>query len=118
MNKKPKAGAVNDFSPVQEEYRIFRSQPEEVLARYALAKHCMAVITTLTALAAAYSPLLALFLPLAGGGAGFLFLRKKYGVKGALVPLLCALAGILIGLYILSPILSHVRALQEAYRGI
>jgi hypothetical protein len=118
MKKKMKPGTVNDFFPVQEEYRIFQSQPGEVLARYALAKYCMAIITPPSALAAAYSPLLALSLPLAGGVTGFLFLRKKYGLKGALVPLLCALAGILIGLYILSPILSHARALREAYRGL
>jgi hypothetical protein len=118
MKKKMKIDIVNDFSPVPEEYRMFRGQPEKVLVCYSLARRCMAVIMPLSALAAAYNPVLALGLSLAGGITGFLLLRKKYGMKGALVPLLCSLAGIPIGLFLLSPMLSHVRALKEAYRGI
>jgi hypothetical protein len=118
MKRKMKIGIVSDYVPIPEEYRMFRNQPERVLACYALAKRCMAVVMPLSALAAVYSPLLALGLSLAGGVTGFLFLRKKYGVKGALVPLLCSLAGIPIGLYILSPLLSHARTLKEAFGGI
>jgi hypothetical protein len=118
MKRKMKIDIVNDFSPVLEEYRMFRNQPERVLTCYALAKRCMAVVMPLSALAAVYSPLLALGLSLAGGVTGFLFLRKKHGVKSALVPLFCFLAGIPIGLYILSPLLFHALALKEAYRGI
>ena len=118
MKKKMKAGIVNDFSPALEEYRIFRDQPEKVLACYALVRRCMAVVMPLSAIAAAYKPALALALSCAAGAAGFLFLRKKYGVKGALVPLLCSLAGIAIGLFLLSPMRSHLRALKEVYRGI
>jgi hypothetical protein len=118
MKRKMKIGIVDDFSPSAEEYRIFRAQGEKVLACYALARRCMASAMPLSALAAVYHPALALALSLAGGGIGFLLLRKKYGAKGALAPLLCSLAGILIGLYILTPLLSHVLALKEAYRGI
>ncbi|MDR2759123.1 MAG: hypothetical protein LBB78_07075 [Spirochaetaceae bacterium] len=118
MKRKMKIGIVSDYSPVPEEYRMFQSQPEQVLACYSLARHCMAVIMPLSALAAVYSPLLALGLSFAGGAAGFLLLRKRYRVKGALVPFLCSLAGIPIGLYILSPLLSHALALKEAFRGI
>jgi hypothetical protein len=113
-----KIGIVGDFSPVPEEYRMFRAQGEKVLACYALARRCMASVMPLAALTAVCHPALALALSLAGGGIGFLLLRKKHGVKGALAPLLCSLAGIPIGLYLLSPLLSHVLALQEAYRGI
>jgi hypothetical protein len=118
MKKKMRIRIVDDFSPLAEEYRIFRAQGEKVLACYALARRCMALAIPLSALAAVYYPALALAFSLAGGGIGFLLLRKKYGVKGALAPLLCSLAGIPIGLYILSPLLSHVQALKEAYRGI
>ena len=118
MKTRMKIGIINDFSPSPEEYRMFRGQPEKVLACYALARRCMAAAMPLSALAAVYSPVLALALSLAGGITGFLLLRKKYGVKGALVPFCCFLAGIPIGLFILSPLLSHVAALKEAYRGI
>jgi hypothetical protein len=118
MKRKMKTGMVNDFSPVPEEYRMFRRQPERVLACYALAKHCMVVVMPFSALAAVYHPALAFAFVLAGGVTGFLLLRKKYGVKGALIPLLCSLAGIPVGLYILSPLLAHVLSLKEAYRGI
>jgi hypothetical protein len=118
MKKKMKIGMVDDFSPAAEEYRMFRAQGEKVLACYALARRCMASVMPLSALAAVYHPALTLALSLAGGGIGFLFLRRKYGVKGALAPLLCSLAGIPIGLYILSPLFFHVWALKEAFRGI
>jgi hypothetical protein len=117
MKKRIKIGIVSDYAPVQEEYRMFRNQPERVLACYALARRCMAVVMPLSAITAVYDPALALALSLAGGGIGFLFLRKKYGVKGALAPLLCSLAGIPIGLYLLSPLFTHARALKEAFHG-
>jgi hypothetical protein len=119
MKRKMKFYAAgDDFPPSPDEYRMFRGQPEKVLAGYSLARRCMASVMPFSALAAVYSPALALALPLTGGITGFLLLRKKYGVKGALVPLFCFLAGIPIGLYILSPLLSHALALKEAYRGI
>jgi hypothetical protein len=118
MKKKTKAYISEDFSPSPEEYRIFKEQPEEVLARYALAKRCMAAAMPISALAAVYSFPAALALSLAGGITGFLFLRKKYGIKGALVPFLCLIAGIAVGLFVFSPLFSHVVALKEAYGGI
>jgi hypothetical protein len=113
-----KIGIVSDYAPVPEEYRMFRNQPEKVLACYSLAKYCMAVIMPLSALAAVFNLTLALVLSCVEGATGFLLLRKKYGVKGALVPLFCSLTGVLIGLYVAAPILSHARALKEAFRGI
>jgi hypothetical protein len=118
MKKKMKVCTVGGFSPSPEEYRVFRGQPEAVLLRYSLVKRCMAVVMPLSAVAAVFNVTLALALSLAGGGIGFLFLRKKYGVKGALVPLLCSLAGFLTGIAVLSPLFSHVLALKEAYGGI
>jgi hypothetical protein len=118
MKRKMKIGIVNNFSPIPEEYRMFRRQSEQVLACYALARRCMATAMPFSALAAVCHPALAFALALAGGATGFFLLRKKYGVKGALVPLCCSLAGIPIGLYILSPLLAHVRSLKEAYGGI
>ena len=118
MKKKMKIGIVDDFSPSPEEYRVFSQQPEKVLACYSLARRCMAVVMPLSAVAAAYKPALALAFSCAAGVTGFLFLRKKYGVKGALVPLLCALAGIAIGLCLLSPLRFHVQILKDAYHGI
>jgi hypothetical protein len=52
MKRKMKIGIVSDYSPVPEEYRMFQSQPEQVLACYSLARRCMAVIMPLSALAA------------------------------------------------------------------
>jgi hypothetical protein len=78
----------------------------------------MAIIMPLSAIAAVCQPLVSLGFSIAAGITGFLLLRKKHGVKGALVPLCCSLAGFLIGLAILSPLLAHVRAVKEAYRGI
>jgi hypothetical protein len=118
MKRKMKIGIVGDYAPVPEEYQMFQRQPEKVLVCYSLAKYCMAVIMPLSALAAVYNLVLALVLSLAGGVTGFLFLRKKYGVKRALVPLICSLAGVLIGLYVAAPMLSHALALKEAFRGI
>jgi hypothetical protein len=118
IKKKMKIGMVNDFFPSAEEYRIFHRQDKKVLAGYALVRRCMASAMPLSALAAIYHPVLALVLSLVGGGIGFLFLRRKHGVKGALAPLLCSLVGIPIGLYLLSPLLFHARALKEAFCGI
>jgi hypothetical protein len=118
MKQKMKIGVVSDYVPVPEEYRMFRNQPEKVLACCSLAKYCMAAIMPLSALAAVYNLALALVLSCSGGVTGFLLLRKKYGVKGALVPLFCSLAGVLIGLYVAAPMLSHARGLKEALRGI
>jgi hypothetical protein len=118
MKKKTKLFAASGFPPSPREYRIFSGQPEAVLLSYSLVKRCMAVIMPLSALAAAFNITLALALSLACGGTGFLLLRKKYGVKGALAPLLCSLAGFLAGVAVLSPLFSHVLALKEAYGGI
>jgi hypothetical protein len=118
MKKKLKVCVADDFSPAPAEYLLFHGQPEKALARYALAKSCMAVILPLAALAAAYNIALAFVLSGAGGIIGFLLLRKRHETKGALVPLCCFLAGIPIGLFILSPLLAHVRALLEVFYGI
>ncbi|MDR2160168.1 MAG: hypothetical protein LBP23_08910 [Treponema sp.] len=118
MKKKTKVCAAGDFPPAPEEYRLFGRQPEKVLACYSLAKHCMAIIMPLSALAAVYSFPAALALSLTGGAIGFPLLRKKYGVKGALVPFLCLLTGATAGFFVLSPLFSHVTALKEAYGGI
>jgi hypothetical protein len=118
MKKKMKVGIADDFSPSPEEYRMFRGQNEKVLARYSLAKRCMAVIMPLSALAAVYNTALALALSLMIGGTGFLLLRKKYGAKGALVPLICSLAGMLAGYFLVAPLLSHALVLKGAYSGI
>ena len=118
MKKKMKISIVDDFSPVPEEYRMFRGQNEKVLACYSLAKRCMAVIMPLSALAAVYNTALALALSLMVGGTGFLLLRKKYGMKGALAPLICSLAGVLIGRFLCAPLLSPAFVVKGAYHGL
>jgi hypothetical protein len=118
MKKKMKVYLADDFSPSPEEYRLFRRQGEQVLACYALAKHCMAIIMPLSTIVAVCRPVISLGFSIAVGITGFLLLRKKHGVKGALVPLCCSLARFLIGLAILSPLIAHVRAVKEAYHGI
>jgi hypothetical protein len=118
MKKKMKAHAAGDFSPSPEEYRLFGRQPEKVLACYSLARGCMAVAMPVSAVVSVYSFPAALALSLAGGITGFLILRKKYGVKGALVPFFCLSAGTAAGLLAVSPLLAHIRALKEAYGGI
>jgi hypothetical protein len=118
MKKKMKICVIENFSPSPEEYRLFRCQGEQVLACYALAKGCMAILMPLSAAAAVYHPVIALGFSIAAGLTGFLLLHRKYGVKGALLPLCCSLAGFLTGLFILSPLFSHVRALKEGYDGL
>jgi Na+-driven multidrug efflux pump len=118
MKKKMKVCIADDFSPAPEEYWMFQSQNEQVLASYSLAKHCMAVIMPLSALAAVYHPVLALALSLLVGGIGFLLHRKKHGVKGALAPLICSLAGMLIGRFLCAPLLPYTLILKGVYRGI
>jgi hypothetical protein len=118
MKKKMKVCIVDGFSPSPEEYRMFRRQSEQVLASYSLAKRCMAVILPLSALAAVYNTALALAFSFMVGGIGFLLLWKKYGVKGALAPLICSLAGLLIGRFLCAPLLPHALVLKEAHRGI
>jgi hypothetical protein len=78
----------------------------------------MAVIMPLSALAAVYHPAFALALSLVVGGTGFLLLRKKHGVKGALAPLICSLAGTLIGRFLFAPLLPPALVVKEVYRGI
>jgi hypothetical protein len=118
MKKKMKVCIVDGFSPSPEEYRMFRGQSEKVLASYSLAKRCMAVIMPLSALAAVYNTALALAFSLVAGGIGFLLFQKKYGVKGALAPLICSLAGTLIGRFLFAPLLPYALVLKEANRGI
>jgi hypothetical protein len=118
MKKQIKARVSEDFSPSPEEYRIFSGQPGQVLARYALAKRCMATAMPISALAAVHSPPIALAFSFLCGLIGFLLLRKKYGIKGALVPFFSCLAGASTGVFVVSPLLSHVLALKEAYGGI
>jgi hypothetical protein len=97
---------------------MFRGQSEKVLACYSLAKRCMVVIMPLSALAAVYNTALALAFSLVVGGIGFLLLRKKHGVKGALAPLICSLAGMLIGHFLCAPLFSRALFLKGVYRGI
>ena len=118
MKRKMKVYTADDFRPSPEEYRMFRSQSEKVLACYSLAKRCMAVIMPLSAVAAVYNTALALALSLMVGGIGFLLLRKKHGIKGALAPLICSLTGTLTGHFLFAPLLPPALILKEAYRGI
>jgi hypothetical protein len=60
---------------------------------------------------------ISLTLAAAGGIAALIPLRKKYGLKGAVVPLFCAIAGVLIGALLIRPLIRPTEILKEVYRG-
>jgi hypothetical protein len=60
---------------------------------------------------------IALALAVMGGGTALLLLRKKYGLKAAAAPLLCALAGVVLGFFFIVPLARPTAILREARHG-
>jgi hypothetical protein len=103
--------------PSTEEYRLFADQPATVLQQYSVTKKSMALGIPVCACITVFHIEIALVLALAGGLIAFLLLYKKYGVKGAAAPGICALAGVLIGRYLIHPLIQYAAAIQEVYHG-
>lgn len=100
-----------------EEYRIFTNQPKEVLRSYRLARISMETVLPFFVLITVFHTGISLTLAAAGGIAALIPLRKKYGLKGAVVPLFCAIAGVLIGALLIRPLIRPTEILKEVYRG-
>jgi hypothetical protein len=117
MKKKIKVCVLDNFTPSPDEYRMFTRQPEAVLRSYRLARISMAAALPSFALLAVFHAGIAFALAVAGGAAALFPLRKKYGLKGAAVPLICALAGAAVGAILIAPLVHPVELIQEAHRG-
>lgn len=117
MKRKQQPGPV-DTTPYQaEEYLLFPSQPAMVLQQYALTKTSMALAIPVFSGITLFHIEVALALAFAAGIIAFLLLYKKYGVKGAAAPGICALSGVAIGYCILSPLTQYATNIKEVYRG-
>jgi hypothetical protein len=117
MRRKAVPKPYHDIPIPPEEYLLFSSQGEPVLRRYRLARISMAAILPFFAFLSVFHTGLALVLAVAGGTAALFPLRKKYGLKGALVPLICALSGTAVGAFLIAPLVTPAKLIQEAYRG-
>ena len=117
MKRKIKVCVLDDFTPSPDEYRMFANQPEAVLRSYRLARISMAAALPAFALLAVFHAGIAFVLAALGGTAALFFLRKKYGLKVAALPLICALAGAAVGAVLIAPLVKPTEIIQEAYRG-
>ena len=117
MRKKINGDVSERFTPSPDEYRMFANQPEAALRSYRLARISMAAALPSFALLAVFHAGIAFALAVAGGTAALFPLRKKYGLKGAAVPLTCALAGAAIGAVLIAPLVKPMEIIQEVYRG-
>jgi hypothetical protein len=77
----------------------------------------MATALPFFALLAAFHAGIALTLAVIGGAAALPLLRKKYGLKAAAAPLLCALSGAALGVFLIAPLTRPTAILQEACHG-
>jgi hypothetical protein len=117
MKKKIKGYVPDRCTPSAEEYRLFANQPPAVLRSYRLARISMAAALPVFAVLAVFHAGAACTLAAAGGTAAVFFLRKKYGLKGAAAPLICAIAGAALGVFLIAPLVTAVELIPEAYRG-
>jgi hypothetical protein len=96
-----------DYTPDLANYRMFPRQPPEVKSLYRFCKLSMAVCIPLFTLASFFSLFLSVFLLLLLWFFTFHKIRKTYGFKAALVPVICSLIGVLFGSvffrYLLTP---------------
>jgi hypothetical protein len=100
-----------------EEYRLFTHQSEPVLRSYRLARINLASVLPFFVLLSVYHTGIALTFAVIGGIVALFFLRKKYDLKAAAVPLMCALSGSAIGVFLISPLVKTTEIIREAYRG-
>jgi hypothetical protein len=117
MRRKAVSKPYPDIPIPPEEYLLFSSQGEPVLRRYRLARISMAVFLPVFTLLSVFHTGIALIFAVAGGIAALFPLRKKYGLKEAVVPFICAIAGIAIGAFLIAPLVTPAKLIQEAYFG-
>jgi hypothetical protein len=117
MRRKTAAKPCPDTPVPPEEYRMFTDQPATVLRSYQLARTAMAAALPAFAFLAVIHAGIALALAVTAGGAALFLLRKKYGLRAAAAPLICALCGAVIGALFIAPLVKPAELMQEAYRG-
>jgi hypothetical protein len=117
MRRKTISKPYSDTPVPPEEYLMFSSQPKEVLRSYRLARISMAAILPSFALLSVFHTGIALIFAVAGGIAILFPLRKKYGLKAAVVPLVCALSGAAVGAFLIAPLVTPRELIKEAHRG-
>jgi hypothetical protein len=117
MKRKTAPQPRPDDAAAAEERRMFANQGEPILRSYRLARISMATALPFFALLAAFHAGIALTLAVIGGGAALLLLRKQYGLKAAAAPLLCALSGAVLGVFLIVPLTRPTAILREAYHG-
>jgi hypothetical protein len=117
MRRKAVSKPYPDIPIHPEEYLTFSTQPEPVLRSYRLARISMAAILPPFALLSVFHTGLALVFAVAGGITALFPLRKKYGLKAAAAPLICALSGAAVGAFLIAPLAAPVKLIQEAYFG-
>jgi hypothetical protein len=96
---------------------MFSAQSEAVLRSCRLARISMAAVLPPFAILAVFHTGIALVLAVAGGIAALFMLRKKYGLKAAAAPLVCALSGAAAGVFLIAPLVTPMELITEAYRG-
>jgi hypothetical protein len=117
MKRKGTSTSRADTPIPAEEYRLFANQPESVLRAYRLARTSMAIGLPSFALIAILHPIFAFGFAVAVGITALLLLRKKYGWKGAVVPLICALSGVAVGVLFIAPLLDQALIIKEVCHG-
>jgi hypothetical protein len=117
MKRKTIVKHYPDTPAPPEEYLVFTSQDETVLRSYRAARISMAVFLPFFSLMPVFHIGIALICAFAGGITALFMLRKKYGLKAAAAPLICALSGTAIGIFLITPLVTPTELIQEAYRG-
>jgi hypothetical protein len=117
MRRKAVFKPYSDTPVPPEEYLMFAGQGEAVLRSYRLARISMAAGLPLFALLSVFHAGIAVALAVTGGLAALFILRKKYSLKEAAAPLICALCGAVTGVFLIAPLVKPTEIIQEAYRG-
>ena len=105
------------FIPSPEEYQLFQTQPVTVLHAYSFIKKNMAVLLPFCAFLTLFDSLLALQLSFTLGIISFLYLYATDEEETALVPFICMLFGLIMGFFLLNPILAHIKRIQGVFNG-
>jgi hypothetical protein len=86
-----------EYAPDLTDYRLFPQQSPAVKSIYRFCKISMAVCIPLFTVVSFFSLFLSLFLLLVLCSVSFYKIRRIYGFKASLVPVVCSLSGILFG---------------------
>jgi ABC-type Fe3+-siderophore transport system permease subunit len=117
MREKAVTKPYQDTPISPEEYRLFTNQGEPVLRLYRLARINMAATLPFFIFLSVFHAGIAMALALTGGITVLFLLRRKYGLKGAAAPLICALTGTAIGVFLFTPLIHATLIIQEAHHG-